>query len=105
MKPPCLVLAAAALLSTAAFAQTETAAPQANDAAQSSAFKALDKDQNGSISTEEAQAAPVVARSFSSADKNHDGTLSREEFDGSFTIAPPAAQDAPAAPEPSPPPR
>jgi Ca2+-binding EF-hand superfamily protein len=102
MKPPCLVLAAAALLSSAVFAQT--AATQ-NDTAQSSAFKMLDRDQSGSISMAEAQVSPVISQSFSSADKNHDGTLSREEFDSSYTIAPPQAQGEPSESAPSPPPR
>jgi Ca2+-binding EF-hand superfamily protein len=102
MKSPCLVLAAATFLTAAAFAQD---APTKSDEAQSSAFQQLDKDHNGTISTEEAQAAPVVARSFSGADKNHDGSLSRDEFDGSFTIAPPAAQSVPPEQSPSAPPQ
>ena len=99
MKPLSLVLAAAALLSTAALAQQ-------TEGAQSSAFKALDADGNGSISTQEAQASPIVARSFATADQNKDGSLSRDEFDASFTTAPPSGQAPPGQtpPESSPPP-
>ena len=89
MKPSSIAIAAAALLSGAAFAQDE--APQAA-ASQSSAFQALDADHDGKISQDEAQAAPVVARSFTTADKDKDGKISQDEFNQSFTTAAPAPQ-------------
>src|SRR5215510_13859613 len=91
MKRSSIAIAVAALLSGAAFAQTE--APQADEAhaaTQNSAFQALDADHDGKISQEEAQAAPVVARSFATADKDKDGKISMEEFNQSFTTAAPA---------------
>lgn len=100
MNRSCLVLAAAALVSTGAWAQTAATQSQG---AQDSAFKTLDQDGSGSISMAEAQAAPVVQRSFTTADKNSDGTLSQEEFNQSYTIAPPAPQtegEAPGSPPP-----
>ncbi len=101
MKPSSLAIAAAALLSAAAFAQTE-ATPQA--ATQSSAFQALDADHDGKISNTEAQAAPVVARSFGVADKNGDGALSQDEFNQSFTTSPPGARaETPDSATPPPP--
>lgn len=104
MKRSSLAIAAAALLSAAAFAQTE--APQTQAAKQSSAFQALDADHDGKISNTEAQAAPVVARSFGVADKNGDGALTEDEFNQSFTTSAPAPQsESPAAPSaPSTPP-
>jgi len=107
MKPSSIVIAAAALLSGAAFAQTE--APQAA-ATQSSAFQALDADHDGKISQDEAQAAPVVARSFTTADKDKDGKISQDEFNQSFTTAAPAPRtesppDSTTAPSTPPPPQ
>ena len=105
---PILAFTAVTLLSTgAAFAQTEPTQPEHS---QSGIFNALDADHNGTINSEEAQAAPVVSQSFASADKNHDGSLTQDEFNTSFTVGPPAAQpssQAPAneAPAESPPPR
>ena len=95
---PILLAAAAALMSTAAFAQTETG--------QASAFKALDADKSGSISATEAQAVPVVAQSFKTADKNQDGALTPDEFNASFTTnPPPPLGETGTAPSTAPPPR
>jgi Ca2+-binding EF-hand superfamily protein len=106
MKRSSLGIAAVALLSAAAFAQTEAPQTQGQTANQSSAFQILDADRDGRISNTEAQAAPVVARSFGVADKDGDGSLSQDEFNSSFTTAPPAPRpSAPSAPsEPTPPP-
>jgi EF hand domain-containing protein len=104
MKPSSIAIAAAALLSAAAFAQTES--PQAAPT-QSSAFQALDADHDGKISPDEAQVAPVVSRSFTTADKDKDGKISQDEFNQSFTTAAPAPQtESPSttAPPTTPPP-
>lgn len=44
-------------------------------------FTSLDKDSNGKISKQEAQANAEVAEVFSYADKDGDGNLTSEEFD------------------------
>jgi Ca2+-binding EF-hand superfamily protein len=92
MRPSSIAIAVAALLVGTAFAQTEApqAADEAHAATQNSAFQALDADHDGKISQDEAQAAPVVARSFTTADKDKDGKISMEEFNQSFTTAAPA---------------
>jgi hypothetical protein len=102
MKPLSIAIAAAALLSASAFAQTE--APQAAPT-QSSAFQALDADHNGTISNAEAQAAPVVARSFTTADKNQDGSISQDEFNQSFTTSAPSPRPESPDASTSPPPQ
>ena len=86
-----VTFAAAALLSTAALGQTETApapqpsaTPPAASSQSGSIFDALDADHNGSIAQQEAQAQPTVAQYFSTADANGDGSLSREEFSAAF---------------------
>jgi Ca2+-binding EF-hand superfamily protein len=68
-----LVVIAALLAASAAFAQDAAAV-----------FAALDADHNGSISPMEAQRNQVVAANFTMADTNNDGMLSREEFIAAF---------------------
>jgi Ca2+-binding EF-hand superfamily protein len=68
-----LALAAALVMSSAAFAQDAAAV-----------FAALDTDRNGSISQMEAQRNPTVADNFAAADTNNNGSLSREEFIAAF---------------------
>lgn len=77
-----LVLTAAALLSGAAFAQTQ-------EGTASSPFDLLDADRSGGISEEEAQAHPTVSGAFRQADANSDGIITREEFDNAFTTEEP----------------
>ena len=93
MKPLSIAIAAAALLSASAFAQDQSTPTDSTQATtQNSAFQALDADHDGKISQDEAQAAPVVARSFTTADKDKDGKISQDEFNQSFTTAAPAPQ-------------
>jgi Ca2+-binding EF-hand superfamily protein len=65
-----------------------------------SIFDSLDTNQDGRISQDEAQASPVVSRSFSKADANGDGAISRDEFTSSFTTR---APDTTPPPTPEPP--
>jgi hypothetical protein len=85
-----------------AFAQNPPAAdrPQAADDATSSIFQQLDTNQDGRISSEEAQASAVVSRSFGKADTNGDGAITRDEFMTSFTTRAPGATP-PAVPPPA----
>jgi hypothetical protein len=88
-----LALTAAALFSTAALAQNPGGAAP-------SPFDALDADQNGSLSAQEAQVHPVVAQNFGAADKDGDGKLTREEFDAAFTTGEPAQPSQPGQAQP-----
>jgi Ca2+-binding EF-hand superfamily protein len=100
-----LLVTVTTLACGAAFAQDEPAQTQAADDSTSSIFMQLDANQDGSISSEEAQASPVVARSFAKADANGDGSISRDEFMGSFTTrAPGAVPPAESTPPPEVPP-
>lgn len=47
-------------------------------------FAALDSDDNGSVSAEEATANELVSANFAAADTNNDGTLSLAEFTAAF---------------------
>lgn len=49
-------------------------------AATSVEFNKLDTNSNGSISPQEAQAAPVVGKNFQTLDQNHDQQIDRSEF-------------------------
>lgn len=95
-----LVIATAALLSSAAFAQDE------GRVSMSAAFDALDANKDSKISKQESQSSPVVAQSFAQADQNSDGAISRDEFNSSFTMgggpesAPPAGAGQPPAGSP-----
>lgn len=44
------------------------------------AFKALDKDSDGTLTKSEAKSEKLFAKHFAAADKDHDGTLSEEEY-------------------------
>ena len=77
MKGP-LTLALAALLSTAAFAQTPPSG------AGSSVFDQFDSDHDGRITQAEAQINSTVVANFQTADSNADGSLSKSEFDSAF---------------------
>ena len=44
------------------------------------AFKAADKDNDGTLTKEEAKAMPRVAKNFDAIDTDHDGTVSMEEI-------------------------
>jgi Ca2+-binding EF-hand superfamily protein len=45
-----------------------------------SGFDALDKNDDGVITKEEAKASPQLAKNFDAIDKNHDGKLTRTEY-------------------------
>ena len=90
-----LAVLAATLVSGAAFAQEATQPAPANDV-----FSQLDADQSAGISTQEAQASPVVTQAFTRADANADGILTREEFYGAFQVAQPGDSAQPDAPQP-----
>jgi hypothetical protein len=92
---PILTIATVALLSSAAFAQTEGRPPSI-----SAAFEALDADKDSRISRTESQSSPVVAQSFAQADANSDGMITREEFMSSFTMGGPDSAP-PGAPPPA----
>ena len=91
---------AAALVSTAAFAQQEPKDPPASTNAAttpppasvspglSEIFDKLDTNHDGKLSQEEAQAAPTVATNFAAADRDHDGAVSKEEFLSAFKAGP-----------------
>jgi hypothetical protein len=99
MKTP-IALIAAALVSTAAFAQQEPQNPPASTNAAKSQppataspglseiFDQLDTNHDGKLSQEEAQAAPTVSTNFAAADRDHDGTVSKDEFLGAFKAGP-----------------
>lgn len=44
------------------------------------AFKAADKDSDGTLTKEEAKAMPRVAKNFDAIDTDHDGTVSMDEI-------------------------
>jgi Ca2+-binding EF-hand superfamily protein len=97
------MLSVAALACGAAYAQDQ-AAPAAPDDSVSSIFSQLDTNQDGRISTEEAQASSVVSRSFGKADSNGDGAIARDEFMAAFTTSgsqtpPPASPPPPQSPQ------
>ena len=86
-----VTFAAAALLSTVALGQSETASPPQTSTTPPTAspqsgsiFDALDADHSGSIAQQEAQAHPTVSQNFATADTDGDGSLSREEFSAAF---------------------
>ena len=94
MKGP-LTLALAALLSTAAFAQTPPSGA-------GSVFDQFDSDHDGRITQTEAQINSTVVANFQTADSNADGSLSKGEFDAAFkpssspTADKPQSEQAPA---------
>jgi Ca2+-binding EF-hand superfamily protein len=47
-------------------------------------FDALDTDDNGTVSQDEASVNEFVSQGFAAADSNGDGALSREEFLAAF---------------------
>jgi hypothetical protein len=96
-----IALAAAALVSTGAYAQQEpkTTPPASSEAATSPApasvspgladiFDKLDVNHDGKLSQDEAQAAPTVSTNFAAADRDHDGTVSKDEFLAAFKAGP-----------------
>jgi Ca2+-binding EF-hand superfamily protein len=96
-----LMLSVATLACGAAFAQEQAPAQPTQDDTVSSIFTQLDTNKDGRISSEEAQASSVVARSFAKADANGDGAITRDEFMASFTSRAPATPP-PAVPPPNP---
>ena len=51
------------------------------------AFKAADKDNDGTLDKEEAKAMPRVAKNFDAIDTDHDGTVSMDEIKASMKHA------------------
>lgn len=72
-----IALAAAAALALPLTAQAQADKAKSDGGAEAM-FKALDKDNDGSISREEAKGTPHD-KDFAKLDKNNDGKLSREE--------------------------
>lgn len=66
-----LMVAAAFMLSTAAFAAGETNVPT---------FEFLDADQNGFITSEEAASCESLITDFATVDANQDGKLDQAEY-------------------------
>lgn len=66
------IIAAAALLTGAAFAADETMA--------SKSFESLDKNADGVITASESVADKNLSAEFTTADANSDGAVSKEEF-------------------------
>src|SRR6185295_2120325 len=93
MKRP-LTLALAALLSTAALAQTPPSG------AGSSVFDQFDSDKDGRITQAEAQVNSTVVANFQTADSNADGSLSKSEFDAAFKPSNAPAETPPPADKP-----
>jgi hypothetical protein len=91
-----IAFTAAALVSTAAFAQQEPQNPPATpnsitrpppstpSPAMAEIFDKLDTNHDGKLSKEEAQAEPTVAMNFEAADADHDGVITKEEFFAAF---------------------
>ena len=93
MKGP-LTLTLAALLSTAAFAQTPPSGAGA------SVFDQFDSDHDGRITQAEAQINSTVVANFQTADSNADGSLSKTEFDAAFKPSNAPTNTAPPADKP-----
>ena len=55
-------------------------------AADAPSFETLDQDGNGTISAEEAKAAPNLADAWNKADSNEDGVVDRAEFSAFETM-------------------
>jgi Ca2+-binding EF-hand superfamily protein len=51
------------------------------------AFKAADKDNDGTLDKEEAKAMPHIAKNFDAIDADHDGTVSMDEIKAAMTQA------------------
>lgn len=92
MKGP-LTLTLAALLSTAAFAQTPPSGA-------GSVFDQFDSDHDGRITQTEAQINSTVVANFQTADSNADGSLSKSEFDAAFKPSNAPTETAPPADKP-----
>jgi EF hand domain-containing protein len=93
-----LVVVAAALLSSAALAQSP---PADRGDLRSDPFNVFDKDSDGNISRQEAQSSAVLSQSFARIDANADGQITRAEFSAVFG----AKQAEPGTGPASPPPR
>jgi hyperosmotically inducible protein len=76
IKSSLLVIALAA--STQAFAIDDLS--EVNHSAYTTAFTALDADNNGTLTKSEAKKEKLFAKHFSAADKNNDGTLDEQEY-------------------------
>lgn len=80
-----VALLAALTIGTAPFARAQGAASSAqgsaSNAGSAAAFARADKNNDGKLSLEEAQALPAVAERFRQIDTDADGAISRAEFD------------------------
>lgn len=56
----------------------------ADESAAEAQFKALDTDQNGVLTEEEAKQEPELVKVFRKLDTDQSGTLTQEEFKGFF---------------------
>ena len=56
-------------------------------------FKAADKDNDGTLTKEEAKAMPHVAKNFDAIDTDHDGTVSMDEIKAAMQHAKQAMHD------------
>lgn len=90
MKTLAALLASMLLVGASAFAgndedqQDQSSMPQTDTGIQvetDADFATLDKDSNGEISQEEANADTTLAANFDTVDTNGDGFISRAEFD------------------------
>jgi len=61
------------------------------------AFKAADKDNDGTLDKEEAKAMPHIAKNFDAIDADHDGTVSMDEIKAAMKHARSAMQEKGAA--------
>jgi Ca2+-binding EF-hand superfamily protein len=75
MKIPVMLLCGAALVSTAALADDRSNTKESGDT-----FKALDTDNDGKISKEEASANQHFSNTFDKLDGNSDGYITKREF-------------------------
>ena len=83
-----VALLAAFTIGTAPFARAQGSTPpmpatqgSSSDAGSAAAFARADKNKDGKLSPEEAQALPAVAERFRQIDTDGDGAISRAEFD------------------------
>jgi len=83
-----VALITAFVIGTAPFARAQGSAPAApstqgnsGDAGSAAAFARADKNKDGKLSREEAQALQAVAQRFDQIDADGDGAISRAEFD------------------------